>query len=64
MSIDPNHSHGAPRVGHARPDRSEHITGDSARGSLIGGRFQLLWMLIAALVLTTVGVAIVVLRVL
>jgi len=45
MSIDPDHSHGAPRVGHARPDRSEHITGDSTRGSLIGGRWQLLWML-------------------
>lgn len=60
MSIDPDHSHGAPRVAHARSDRSEHITGDSARGSLIGGRWQLLKMLIAALVLTSIGVGIVV----
>jgi len=60
MSFDQDHSHGAPRVSHARPDRSEHISGDSARGSLIGGRWQLLWMLIAALVLTIIGVEIVV----
>ena len=64
MSIDPDRSHGAPRVGHARPDRSEHITGDSARGSLIGGQWQLLWLLIAGLVLTAAGVAIVILSIL
>jgi hypothetical protein len=59
MSFDQDHSHGAPRESHARPDRSEHITADSARGSLIGGRRQLLVMLIAVLVLTIVGLGIV-----
>lgn len=61
MSSDQDDSHGAPRVSLARPDRSEHITGDSARGSLIGGQRQLLVMLVAVLVLTIVGVGIVVL---
>jgi hypothetical protein len=61
MSFDQDHSHGAPREGHARPDRSEHITADSARGSLIGGRRQLLVMLVAVLVLSIVAVGAVVL---
>ena len=56
MSFDQDHSHGAPRKSHARPDRSEHITSDSARGSLMGGRQQLLVMLVAALILTIIGV--------
>ena len=56
MSVDQDNSHSAPRFSHARPDRSEHITADSARGSLIGGKKQLLVMLIAALVLIIVGV--------
>ena len=56
MSVDQDNSHSAPRRSHARPDRSEHITTGSARGSSIGGKKQLLVMLIAVLVLTIVGV--------
>ena len=56
MSVDLDNSHSAPRFSHARPDNSEHITADSARGSLIGGKKQLLVMLIAVLVLTIVAV--------
>lgn len=60
MRIDQDHSHGAPRDGHSSPDKSEHISADSARGALIGGRRQLLVMLVAVLALTIVGVGAVV----
>jgi hypothetical protein len=59
VSFDQDHSHAASRKSHASPDRSEHITADSARGSLIGGRRQGLVILITMLVLTFVGVGIV-----
>lgn len=60
MSIDHDHSHGAPREGHSRPDMSEHMIADGARGALIGRRRKLLVILLAALVLTIVGVGAVV----
>ena len=55
-SFDQNHSHGAPRESLARPDRAEQITDDSARGGLLGGRPQLLVMLLAALAMAIAGV--------